>query len=403
MRQEGTPESAGESDLENRFEMIRQLKGGAQAETCLARHRTSQRLVVLKRLRLDAARDWKTVELFEREARVLAALAHPSIPAYQGGCVLEGPGESVSLVLIQDYVEGQTLHELVEREVMDEQQARKIARDVLEVLAFLQRQTPPVIHRDIKPSNLIRRPDGGISLIDFGAVQALRREGNDVGSTIVGTPGFVAPEQMMGRAVPASDLYGLGATLVQLLTGCSPSELPSNGLRIDYLRDANVSVPFGRFVQRLLAPSLDERFRDAAQALASLSTLPTSIAPSPGTVHVSPAWSPNFLRVTNPQRVVTYAGLAACLLLAVLWVTGVLELEMARGGLHVDARFSSGEQVPDVRVFVDDELECVAVPCTKEAMRTGSHQVRVEARGHPTRTRDVLVEKGKTANLYLGY
>jgi hypothetical protein len=88
-----------------------------------------------------------------------------------------------------------------------------------------------VIHRDIKPGNIIRRPDGSFCLVDFGSVRdGLRPEG---GSTVVGTFGYMAPEQFQGRALPATDVYAVGALLLALITGKSPEELPHQGLGID--------------------------------------------------------------------------------------------------------------------------------------------------------------------------
>jgi len=182
------PQATPGQETNDRFHIRRPLGQGGQAETFLARDEQTQDQVVVKHLRLERAKDWKSVELFEREARVLAQLAHPSIPALVHAGVEDGPNDAPSFVLVHQYVEGKTLASVIEDGVIDESQARSIARDVLEVLAYLHARRPPVVHRDIKPSNLILRPDGGVSVIDFGALQSVLRSDATVGPTIIGTP-----------------------------------------------------------------------------------------------------------------------------------------------------------------------------------------------------------------------
>ena len=103
---------------------------------------------------------------------------------------------------------------------------------VLDILVYLHGRSPPVIHRDLKPANILRAPDGTVSLVDFGGVTgALREEG---GSTVVGTYGYMAPEQLHGAAGPATDLVrALGATIVSLAGGVEPEKVARKGLRMD--------------------------------------------------------------------------------------------------------------------------------------------------------------------------
>jgi serine/threonine protein kinase len=405
MPTEDTPESVAprataEHEADERFHILRPLGQGGQAETFLARDEQTHHQVVVKRLRLERAKDWKSVELFEREARVLAQLSHPSIPTLIHAGVEDGPNDAPSFVLVHRFVEGKTLASVIEDGVIDESQARRIARDVLEVLAYLHARRPSVVHRDIKPSNLILRPDGGVSVIDFGALQSVLRSDATVGSTIIGTPGYVAPEQMMGRAVPASDLYGLGATLLQLLSGIHPSDLPSRNMRIDFGAAVHVSSAFARFLRRLVAPSVDERFNSAAEALALLSTLPNGDTASRSSSAVDPASSPRLkVRPAYKTRVLAAVGIGSILLLAILWTTGVYELKQAHGELRIDA---SGRAPQDARVYVDDELVCDRMPC-RARPKTGQHQIRVEATGQTPQVRDVTVGADTTTRVQFGY
>jgi hypothetical protein len=104
-------------------------------------------------------------------------------------------------------------------------------REAADCLRYLHGHAPPIVHRDIKPGNVILRPDGSYCLVDFGSVRdRLKPEG---GSTVVGTFGFMAPEQFQGRAGPGSDVYAVGATALSLVTGREPEDLPHKGLSID--------------------------------------------------------------------------------------------------------------------------------------------------------------------------
>jgi serine/threonine protein kinase len=139
---------------------------------------------------------------------------------------------------------------------------------LLTLLIWLHDRMPPLVHRDIKPSNLILTPDQQLYLIDFGSVlQHLKPQG---GSTVAGTFGYMAPEQLSGRALPASDLYGVGASLIHLLSGKAPGELPQERLWIRFEAYVQISAPLQRWIKTLINPVLEERCENARQALATL-------------------------------------------------------------------------------------------------------------------------------------
>lgn len=220
--------------------------------------------VLLKTFSLADAPSWKAYELFEREARVLQHLLHPHLPrllAY--GC------EDQQSYLIYAYVPGQSLEQKLAagwRPTLSE--ALGLMRQLLDTLAWLHSHQPPIIHRDIKPSNLILTPEQQLYLIDFGAVLLhLKPQG---GSTVAGTFGYMAPEQLTGRSLPASDLYAVGATLIHLLTGLSPSELPQERLWIRFEEHVQLSTALRAWVHSLIHPVVEERCPDAWAALAAL-------------------------------------------------------------------------------------------------------------------------------------
>ncbi|QDG51171.1 serine/threonine protein kinase [Persicimonas caeni] len=259
-----------------RYELLDDL-GGGQTATHLARDRDTGDEVIVKMLDVRQSDEWKAVELFEREAELLAALDHPAIPKLLDAFVEQDEaGHRARLFLVQEYVEGTDLARAVEEGFrVDEERAKQIARELLEVSSYLHAQDPPVIHRDIKPANIIRgtSDDGSerLHLVDFGAVgRFVSAKG---GSTVIGTAGYVPTEQLAGRATPASDLYALGATLVYLLSRRPPSELPVERMRLAFRKVTNVSEEFAEFLDRLLAPAPEDRPKDATQALAELDSL----------------------------------------------------------------------------------------------------------------------------------
>jgi len=210
-----------------RYAIVRVLGEGGQATTFEAVDKRAGRLVAIKRFRVRGAKTWKEVELAEREATVLKALDHPALPRY-----VEHFEEGGELFLVTEKIDGESLEAWKrERRPFDEQDVLRLLTEAAPVLDYLHRRAPPIIHRDLKPSNVIRRPDGSFAFIDFGAVRdRMKPQG---GSTVVGTFGYMAPEQFQGRAMPASDVYALGATALSLLTGREPEDLPHRGLSVD--------------------------------------------------------------------------------------------------------------------------------------------------------------------------
>ena len=228
--------------------------------------RREGRAVAIKRFDVRGAKTWKEAELAERETRVLQSLSHPKLPRY-----FDHFEEGGALYLVMEKIDGESLAALQKRgAALSDADALRFLRDASEVLDYLHGRAPPVIHRDLKPGNVIRRPDGSFAFVDFGAVRdKLRPEG---GSTVVGTFGYMAPEQFQGRALPASDVYAIGATALSMLTGRQPEALPHKGLAID-VRAALEGHGGGRLAEVLTAmldPDPDRRPARIAPLLSRL-------------------------------------------------------------------------------------------------------------------------------------
>lgn len=256
--------------INQRYQIEVPLGAGGMGTTYRAIDLQTQQRVALKALSLRRLQNWKALELFEREARVLAQLQHPAIPQYLDHFQVDTERDR-GFYLVQQFAPGQSLLEWVEQGWRPtESEVSQIARQILAVLVYLQEFTPAVIHRDIKPQNVIRREDGQLFLVDFGAVQDVYRHTVGGGSTIVGTFGYMAPEQFRGQANLTTDLYGLGTTLLFLLTGDSPAQLPQRQLKIDFRKTVKLSRPFARWLEGLIEPAWEARPTSAQQALVML-------------------------------------------------------------------------------------------------------------------------------------
>lgn len=329
--------------LRDRYQIQQQLGKRAGRRTFLAFDVNSQAQVVLKLLSLGNDFEWHDLKLFEREAEILKTLSHPAIPQYVDYFELDLPTLR-GFVLVQTYVSGKSLEEhLKAGRSLSEAEVKQIAKDLLEILVYLHGQQPAVVHRDIKPSNVLLgdrtgNSPGQVYLVDFGSVQNLAaKEGGTI--TVVGTYGYMPPEQFGGRTVSASDLYGLGATLIYLVTGKHPSDLPQQDFRICF--DAtNVSPSFAAWLKQLTEPSLEKRFASAQKALHALEQ--TSIIYQTGVGgFAQPAGSqitltkqPDFLEVLLPgkfsfgqvARIALYTLLPAQLLTFIALQTPALTL-----------------------------------------------------------------------------
>ena len=254
--------------LNGRYRVLEQIARGAQGSTSKAVDEETQTTVVLKELDFAGVGDWDEVALFERESAVLAGLDHLAIPRFLDAFQVDEEDGPLRMFLVQEFVDGEDLQiRLDAGALFDEARLRAIAKDVLETLTYLHGHSPPVIHRDIKPANLIARPDGEVALVDFGAAQ-----GHTHGAAVIGTSGYMPAEQLMGRALPVSDLYALGATLIHLATRKHPSDL-GDGLGLNWRDKANLTPRFEEWLDRLVAPMPEDRFLSAASATRALEGL----------------------------------------------------------------------------------------------------------------------------------
>ncbi len=278
--------------LNNRYQVIEVLGAGGFGETFLAEdtHMPSRRRCVIKKLKTitgDPRTYDKIKQRFEREAATLEVLGEgndqiPKLYAYFS--------EQGLFYLIQEWIQGQTLTEIIETKgVLSEGEVRSILLNLLSVLDYVH--SKGIIHRDIKPDNVILSASSGKPfLIDFGAVkETIRTVANSPGrfteSLIIGTPGYMPSEQAIGRPIYATDIYSLGLTAIFLLTGKSPQELQTDRQtgQICWEEYAQgVSPELVQILDRAIKLQAGDRFTTASKmlhALKSQAIIPPSTIP----------------------------------------------------------------------------------------------------------------------------
>jgi serine/threonine protein kinase len=211
----------------------------------------------------------KATQLFTQEAIRLDELGkHPQIPE-----LLAFFTQDQQQYLVQEYIAGQDLQQELQRSgVFDESQIRALLQNLLPVLQFIHGNQ--IIHRDLKPDNIIfRREDRQLVLVDFGASKAISETTLNQTGTSIGSTGYAAPEQMIGRATLASDFYSLGVTCIHLLTGVHPFDL-YDAYEADWRWRKHLQTPVSEALEQILAKMLamavSQRYQSATAILNDL-------------------------------------------------------------------------------------------------------------------------------------
>ncbi|MFM6308757.1 MAG: protein kinase domain-containing protein, partial [Dolichospermum sp.] len=214
--------------------------------------------------------------LFAQEAEILEAIGneHPQIPNLFAFFTITVPSlqpghQDQFFYLVQEYINGQTLEEeLIQQGNFSEQKALEILKEILPVLQFIHDRN--IIHRDIKPSNIMRRRDGRLFLLDFGAVKLIANASPS--STGIYSLGFAPPEQMNSSQVfPSTDLYALAVTILALLTGQESTKL-FNAYTNQWQWRSQITLKprLADILDKMLLPAASERFQSAQAVLEAL-------------------------------------------------------------------------------------------------------------------------------------
>ncbi len=264
--------------LAGRYELLECMGQGSQGEVYRARRRSDGAEVAIKVMHIKSVKNWKMYELFHREAKVLSAIDIEGVAKFYEAIEDLDSADPVS-VIVQQYIDGHALSEFIKahhRFLLSD--IADILIQLTKILDRLHNANPPIIHRDIKPSNIMLEdlPRGyRVWLIDFGAVA--NPQVKDGGSTVAGTYGYMAPEQLMGQPKPASDLYSMAVMAFYMLTGVPPEAIEVQDFRLlidPHLQ--NLPFPVTVLLRQMLEPHIDQRLTDTNKILRALKQIKKS-------------------------------------------------------------------------------------------------------------------------------
>jgi serine/threonine protein kinase len=259
--------------LDKRYRIVEHIKTGGMANVYRAEDtRLGNKICAVKEMiepPESKEMQEKFTELFIREMNILTSLRHLGIPA-----VWDHFNAAGRYYMVMEYIPGKNMDDLQRHEAptgFAEEKVIAWAIDLADILNYIHRREPPVIHRDIKPSNIILTEEGKPVLIDFGIAKEFfsLKAGAKTG-TRIGTLGFIAPEHYRGQPEPRSDLFSLGVTLYQLLTGIDPqNEVPYNLPPLES-KKPGLLKPLYSVLTQLTALDAEERFKSAEDLSAFL-------------------------------------------------------------------------------------------------------------------------------------
>jgi len=275
--------------LDRRYEVLSLVSQGGFGRVYKARDNRFAANVAIKEMTggFDSDEERAAMErYFQQEAQVLFGLKHPSLPT-----VSDYFFEMHRFFLVMEYIDGMSLRAIIERygpsAPFDEDTAFSWFLSLLEIMEYIHGQNPPIIHRDIKPDNLIWQMDRKtLYLVDFGIV----RVGCATKTMSYGTPGYASPEQASGKATPAVDIFGAGATLHHLLTGDDPADHPFD---FESLRSArpDIAPAFADAIDIMVTLRARERFQNVSEIRSFLASYGGHIGPASAQSQPPPAAS----------------------------------------------------------------------------------------------------------------
>lgn len=253
--------------VDGKYKVLNKVGQGGMSVVYLAMNEKANKQWAIKEVRKDGIKDFEVVKQgLVAETDILKKLSHPNLPS-----IIDVIDTEDSFIIIMDYIQGNALNKALEEfGAQPQEHVIEWAKQLCDVLGYLHSRTPAIIYRDMKPANIMLKPDGNVTLIDFGTAREFK-EKNLADTTCLGTIGYAAPEQFggMGQTDARTDIYCLGATLYHLVTGMNPCEPP---YEIRPIRDINPNLSSGleRIILKCTQRNPDDRYQSAAELLYAL-------------------------------------------------------------------------------------------------------------------------------------
>lgn len=259
------------SILDGKYKVLNEIGRGGMSVVYLVINEKVNKTWAAKEIRKDGKLDEQTVKTgLVAETEILTRLRHPNMPSIVDIIEMED-----TFIFIMDYIEGNSLKKaLKENGALPEENVIKWAKQLCDVLGYLHSQPKPIIYRDMKPGNIMLKPDGNVSLIDFGAAREYK-EAKLEDTTSLGTLGYAAPEQIgqdRTQSDQRTDIYSLGVTLHHLVTGLAPNESCKVLFEFPPIRQINpaLSDGFEYIIMKCIKTDKDERYQSVAELLYDL-------------------------------------------------------------------------------------------------------------------------------------
>lgn len=253
--------------VDGKYKILNKVGQGGMSVVYLAMNEKANKQWAVKEVRKDGVLDFESVKQgLVAETDILKKLSHPNLPS-----IIDVIDTDESFIIIMDYIQGNSLNKALEEfGAQPQENVIEWAKQLCDVLGYLHSRQPPIIYRDMKPANIMLKPDGNVTLIDFGTAREFK-EKNLADTTCLGTVGYAAPEQFggMGQTDARTDIYCLGATLYHLVTGMNPCEPP---YEIKPIREINPTLSSGleRIIQKCTQRDPNDRYQSAAEMMYAL-------------------------------------------------------------------------------------------------------------------------------------
>ncbi len=253
--------------VDGKYKILNKVGQGGMSVVYLAMNEKANKQWAVKEVRKDGVLDFESVKQgLVAETDILKKLSHPNLPS-----IIDVIDTEDSFIIIMDYIQGNSLNRALEEfGAQPQDMVIAWAKQLCDVLGYLHSRNPAIIYRDMKPANVMLKPDGNITLIDFGTAREYK-EKNLADTTCLGTVGYAAPEQFggMGQTDARTDIYCLGATLYHLVTGMNPCEPP---YEIKPIREINPSLSSGleRIIQKCTQRNPEDRYQSCAELMYAL-------------------------------------------------------------------------------------------------------------------------------------
>ena len=250
--------------LDGKYKILNKIGQGGMSVVYLAMNEKANKQWAIKEMRKEKNKNYEIMkQSLITETNLLKELKHPYLPSIAD--IIESDD---TIIIVMDYVEGRPLSDILTEEgTIEEDKVADYAIQLCDVLDYLHSQNPPIIYRDLKPANIMLRPDGKITLIDFGTARKYNYDSVS-DTTCLGTIGYAAPEQFAGETLrqtdARTDIYNLGTTMYHLLTGVNPSEPPYELYPIRRW-DESLSNGLEKIILRATRKDPDKRFNDCKE------------------------------------------------------------------------------------------------------------------------------------------